>query len=154
MRERAVEQRWDQGLERDRLKQAIATADEWDSPRPEALAQWNLAIVDLLHGVYDAALEHAREAETLMMRLSLDHAAETPRLAAEAAMRKDHGAMGRALLAAAREWTRNGDLFPGPPIVERVANLARLHNLPDVLAEADDLARQFRERLQLPEAGA
>lgn len=91
-----------------RLKQAIATADEWDSPRPEALAQWNLAVVDLLHGVYDAA----------------------------------------------REWTRNGDLFPGLPIVERVANLARLHQLPDVLAEADDLARQFRERLQLPEAGA
>lgn len=137
-----------------RLKQAIAIADEWDSPRPEALAQWNLAVVDLLHGVYDAALEHGREAETLMMRLSLDHAAGTLRLAAEAALRKEYGAMGRGLLVAAQEWTRNGDLFPGLPIVERVANLATLHNLPDLLAEAEELGRQFRGRLQLPEAGA
>ncbi|MGE3177199.1 MAG: hypothetical protein AB7O32_07000, partial [Vicinamibacterales bacterium] len=137
-----------------KLTEAVTTADEWDAPRPEALAQWNLAVVNLLHGVYDAALKYGRDAETLMTRLGLDRSANAPRLAAEAALRHDHAGLARALLVAAREWTRCGDLFPGPVLAARAASVARLHQLPEVAAEADALAAELRGRQLLPASAA
>jgi len=137
-----------------KLNEAVTTADEWDSPRPEALAHWNMAVVNVLHGVYDVALQCGRDAETLMTRLSLDRSANAPRLAAEAALRKDYAAMTQALLTAAQEWTRCADLFPGPTLAARALELARLHQLPELAAEAEAMQRQFAERQQLPSGGA
>ena len=133
-----------------KLADAITTADEWDSPRPEALAQWNLSLVNLLHGVYDAAARHGREAEVLMTRLSLDRTASAPRLAAEAALKKDTAGVVRALLAAAREWTLCGDLFPGTRLAEHAGHLAHGHQLDALAADADALTAELNARIILP----
>jgi tetratricopeptide (TPR) repeat protein len=133
-----------------KLEDAITTADEWDSPRPEALAHWNLSLVNLLHGVYDAAARHGREAELLLTRLSLDRTASAPRLAAEAALNKDTAGVVRALLAAAREWTMCGDLFPGTRLAEHAGRLAHAHQLDALAADADALTAELNARIILP----
>jgi tetratricopeptide (TPR) repeat protein len=133
-----------------KLADAITTADEWDSPRPGALAHWNLSLVNLLHGVYDAAARHGREAEVLMTRLSLDRTASAPRLAAEAALNHDTAGVVRALLAAAREWTTCGDLFPGTRLADHAGRLAHAHQLDALAADADALTAELNARLILP----
>jgi tetratricopeptide (TPR) repeat protein len=132
------------------LADARVTADEWDSPRPEALALWNLSLVHVLHGVYDKALDSGRDANALMTRLGLDRAANAPRAAAEAAIAGDHPAMVRSLIRAAEEWVTCGDLFPGPVLADRAAQLARRHGLADLAAQADELKTQLAARVQLP----
>jgi tetratricopeptide (TPR) repeat protein len=135
-----------------KLTEAVTTADEWDSPRPEALSLWNLSLVNLMHGVYDAALKSGREAELLMTRLSLDRAANTPRAGAEAAIRHDHAGVVSALLAAARESMHCGDMFPGTKLAARAADIARLNQLEALAADADALAAQLQQRIILPES--
>src|SRR5262245_15715212 len=124
---------------------------KWDSPRPEALALWNLSLVHTLHGVYDKALACGREAEALMMRLGLDRAANVPHLAAEAAIRNDYAALVAALLQAAHEWTACGDLFPGIELAKRASEIARRHDLQALRSEADALNSRLNARLQLPD---
>jgi hypothetical protein len=134
-----------------KLGDAIVTANEWGSPRPEALALWNLSLVNLLHGVNDAALKYGREAEVLMTRLGLDRSANAPRLGAEAALRGDKAGVVHALLDAAREWTRCADLFPGTRLAHHAEQLARLHQLDALATDAARLAAEFERRLILPE---
>ena len=137
-----------------KLTDARTTADEWDSPRPEALALWNLSLIHALHGVYDKALECGREAEVLMTRLGLDRAANAPQLAAEAAIGNDHRALVRALLLAIEESVRCGDLFPGMHLAERAGEIARKHDLADLASEADTIRDRLSARLQLPDSDA
>jgi hypothetical protein len=107
-------------------------------------------LVNLLHGVYDAAARHGREAELLLTRLSLDRTASAPRLAAEAALNKDTAGVVRALLAAAREWTMCGDLFPGTRLAEHAGRLAHAHQLDALAADADALTAELNARIILP----
>jgi tetratricopeptide (TPR) repeat protein len=132
------------------LADARVTADEWDSPRPEALALWNLSLIHVLHGVYDKALDCGRDANALMTRLGLDRAANAPRAAAEAAIAGDYPAMVRSLIRAAEEWVTCGDLFPGPVLADRAAQLARRHGLADLAAQADALTAHLAARVELP----
>jgi len=104
-----------------------------------------------MHGVHDAALKHGAEAEVLMVRLGLDRAANAPLLAAEAAKRNDHPALVQALLVAARESIRCGDLFPGAKLAAHAGNIARLHRLDALAAETDALAAELAGRLVLPD---
>lgn len=135
-----------------KLAEAVTTADEWDSPRPEAIANWNLSIIHLLHGVYDAALDHGRQADVLMTRLSLDRFSHAPLQAAEAAKRNDQAGVARALLTAAKEWMRCSDLFSGPTLTARARDIARLGGLAELAAEAEALDAQLRARQKLPPA--
>jgi len=137
-----------------KLGEAVTTANEWGSPRPEALALWNLSLINLIHGVNEAALRYGRDAEVLMTRLGLDRSADAPRVGAEAAIRNDHAGMVHALLAAAREWQWCGDLFPGPKLAQHAGQIARLHQLDALAAEADALAAEFERRLILPDNDA
>jgi hypothetical protein len=137
-----------------KLGEAVTTANEWGSPRPEALALWNLSLINLMHGVNDAALRYGRDAEVLMTRLGIDRSAYAPRVGAEAAIRNDHAGMVQALLAAAREWTRCADLFPGPKLAHHAGQIARLHQLDALAAEADALAAEFERRVTLPDSDA
>jgi tetratricopeptide (TPR) repeat protein len=137
-----------------KLADARTTADEWDSPRPEALSLWNLSLIHTLHGVYDKGLECGREAEALMMRLGLDRAAHAPHMAAEAALKNDHAGLVRALLQAAEEWTTCGDLFPGNELAKRAGQIARRYELDDLASQADALAERLTARLQLPDPQA
>jgi tetratricopeptide (TPR) repeat protein len=134
-----------------KLTDARTTADEWDSPRPEALSLWNLSLIHTLHGVYDKGLECGREAESLMMRLGLERAAHAPHAAAEAAIRNDHTALVQALLQAAEEWTTCGDLFPGNEVARRAGQIARRYELDDLASQADALVDRLNARLQLPD---
>ena len=134
-----------------KLIDARTTADEWDSPRPEALVLWNLSLIHTLHGVYDKGLECGREAEVLMTRLGLDRSAHAPSMAAEAAINGDQSGLVRALLRAADEWTTCADLFPGTVLAERSAEIARRHQLSDLLAEAVTLGERLKARLDLPD---
>jgi hypothetical protein len=135
-----------------KLREAAQVADEWNSPRPEALALWNLSLINLLHGVYDDALKYGRQAEELMMRLGLEGSAQIARVAADAASREDHSTLAASLLAAARESTRCGDLLPGLTLVERAKQIAGLHGPPTLAAEADTLAAELHARQKLPES--
>jgi hypothetical protein len=135
-----------------KLTDARTTADEWDSPRPEALSLWNLSLIHTLHGVYDKGLECGREAEALMTRFGLGRAAHAPQTAAAAAMRDDYTGLARALLDAADEWSTCGDLLPGPFLAARAEDIARRHGLPDLAAEARAVHERLSARLQLPEA--
>src|SRR5262249_19157089 len=83
--------------------------------------------------------------------IGLDRAANAPRVAAEAAIAGDHPAMVRSLMRAAEEWVTCGDLFPGPVLAERAAQLARRHGLTDLTAQADALKTQLAGRMQLPD---
>jgi tetratricopeptide (TPR) repeat protein len=132
------------------LTKAAKTADEWDSPRPQALATWNLSLINLLHGVHGEAEHHGRDAEVRMTRLSLDRFAHAPREAAEAAGRGDHAGVVRALLMAAQEWLRCSDLFPGPTLTAWAHDLARRQGLDTLAAEAGVLDAQLRARQKLP----
>ena len=89
-----------------------------------------------------------------MTRLGLDRAASAPRVGAEAAIGNDHAGMVQALLAAAREWTRCGDLLPGPKLAQHAGQIARLRQLDALAAEADALAAEFERRLILPDNDA
>jgi hypothetical protein len=137
-----------------KLGEAVTTANEWGSPRPEALALWNLSLINLMHGVNEAALRYGRDAEALMTRLGLDRSADAPRVGAEAAIRNDHAGTVQALLAAAREWQSCGDLFPGPKLAQHAGQIARLHQLDALAADADALAAEFERRLILPDNDA
>ena len=134
-----------------KLAEARTTADEWDSPRPEALVLWNLSLIHTLHGVYDKALECGREAEVLMTRFGSGRASNAPHQAAEAAINNDHAGLVRALLQAAEEWTTCADLFPGTVLAARATEIAQRHELLDLVTEARAVSERLNDRLQLPE---
>jgi hypothetical protein len=128
-----------------------ATADEWDSPRPEALAVWNLSLIHTSHGVYDKGVECGREAESMLMRLGLNGIAPLARVVAESAVSGNAVSLIRAYLHAAEVSIHSSDLFPGIVLAKRAAKLAREQGMIELATEAEAVHQRHTDRLILPE---